>query len=275
MKNSMSYAKHLKKLFQNVTLDVEDLFLLESFQIKCLPDRLPKEEFAVLLRENQAIQRYFIAMYPPINSFINDLLKENGSNKNNKSVEENYQNLLWEIADLVVYNKHPQLIDTHVGITWKLNEITTPKSLDGKVVIDAGAGTGRLAFMAAQFAKTVFAIEPAVSFRQLIKERVNRENVKNLFVVDGFLDSIPFPDNFVDFLMTSNAIGWNIESELKEIERILKPNGKAIHLIQSDNADAKILFHDILISPEWQYNCTDYKKRNGLKLKYFLNIDEK
>jgi len=38
----MSYAKMLRTLFQGVTLNVEDLFFLESFQIKYLADRVPK-----------------------------------------------------------------------------------------------------------------------------------------------------------------------------------------------------------------------------------------
>jgi SAM-dependent methyltransferase len=187
----MKYSKTLKKLFAGITLNVEDLLLLETFQIKNLPDRVPKKEFSVLLRANPVIHRYLISKYPPIENFINTILKENKP-VNNKSIIEKYcQELLWEIADLIVYNKYPEVYDVKVEFTWDLDEIIQAKSLEGKVVIDAGAGTGRLAFLAAQFADTVFAVEPVTSLRRFIKDKASKENVKNLFVVDGFLDSIP------------------------------------------------------------------------------------
>ena len=52
----MSYAKMLKTLFQGVTLNVEDLFFLESFQIKYLADRVPKKEFAWDINEIISLQ---------------------------------------------------------------------------------------------------------------------------------------------------------------------------------------------------------------------------
>ena len=268
----MGYSKYLKAVFQGLSLSVEDLFFLEPFQIKYLPDRVPKEEFAVLLHANPIIHRYFVSMYPPIGSFITNLLKKQTPVKNNKTVDENCQDLLWEIADLIIYNKYPEVYDEKVKFEWNFSEIISANSLAGKIVIDAGAGTGKLAFLAAQFADTVFAVEPVRSFRQFIKEKTIRENVKNLFVVDGFLESIPFPDNSIDVLMTSNAIGWNLQAELMEIERVLKPNGWAIHLLQNPdadvNADTENEIHDFLISSEWKYTCTKYQVPKGWKRKY-------
>jgi ubiquinone/menaquinone biosynthesis C-methylase UbiE len=118
-------------------------------------------------------------------------------------------------------------------------------------------------------------VEPVTSLRRFIKDKASKENVKNLFVVDGFLDSIPLPDNSADVLMTSNAIGWNLENELKEIERVLKPNACAIHLIRNPDKKAKNPLHDFLISPEWKYVCTKYQDKTGLKLKYSKTINKK
>ncbi|MCP5062965.1 MAG: class I SAM-dependent methyltransferase [Ignavibacteriae bacterium] len=264
----MSFSKSLKKYFQSITLVVEDLFLLESFQIKYLPDRVPKKEFATILLANPAIHRYFLAMYPPIGNFISDLFTEYALEESSKKIEENCNDLLWEIADLIIYNKYPDVYDANVEIAWEMNEIIQPKYLEGKVVVDAGAGTGRLAFLIAPFVKTVFAVEPVRHLRQFMKEKAIKENVHNLFVVDGFLDSIPFPENSVDVLMTSNAIGWNLESELKEIERVLKPGGEAIHLLQSLDVDIENHLHNSLISLEWKYEFTKYQKRTGFKIKY-------
>ena len=209
-------------------------------------------------------------MYPPIRNFIHGILKEKEPVKNNEKVDENCNELLWEIADLIVYNKYPEIYDAKVDFNWDIDEIISPQFLRGKVVFDVGAGPGKLAFLAAQFAKTVFAVEPVSGFRQFIREKANRENVKNLFVVDGFLDSIPFPDDSVDVLMTSQAIGWNLKAELEEIERVLRPNGCAIHLFQYADTDSEAgnKIHDFLTSSEWKYECTKYQGAAGWKIKY-------
>ena len=268
----MRYSKTLKKLFAGITLNVDDILLLETFQIKNLPDRVPKKEFSALLRANPVIHRYLILKYPPIGVFISTILKENKPISNKSTIDEYCQELLWEIAELIVYNKHPEIYDVKVEFTWDLSKIISTKSIEGKVVIDAGAGTGRLAFHAAQFAYTVFAVEPVASFRRFMKDKAHKEKVKNLYVTDGFLDSIPLPDNSADVLMTSNAIGWNLEDELREIERVLKPNACAIHLLRNPDAKAENPLHDFLTSPDWNYSYTRYNDKNGLKLKYYKTI---
>ena len=169
----MKYSKTLKKLFAGITLNIEDLLLLETFQIKYLPDRVPKKEFAVLLRANPIVHRYLISKYPPIEDFINAVLKENKPIRNKNTIEEYCQELLWEIAELIVYNKFPEIYDSNVELNWDINEIIPTKSLKGKVVIDVGAGTGKLAFRLAQFADTVFAVEPVNSFRRFIRDKTS------------------------------------------------------------------------------------------------------
>ena len=206
----MGYAQSLKKRFPAITLEAEDLFLLETFQVKSLPDRVLKKEFSILLHEHPMIQRFLELKYPPIAGFIKTLLSDYKPATIEDTVEKSCQDLLWEIADLIVYNKFPEVYDEQSGITWEISELSSVTSLLGKTIVDGGAGTGRLAFLAAPFAETVFAVEPVTSLRRFIREKATMENVKNLFVMDGFLDSIPLPDNSVDVLMTSNAIGWNL-----------------------------------------------------------------
>ncbi len=264
----MSYAKNLKATFEGVALNIEDLFLLESFQISYLPNRIPKPEFAAVLRAYPILHRYFVSMYPTIKTFISEILNDDFPDSNDKAIEENCNDLLWEIADLIIYNKHPEVYDKKVGFYWDINEIISPKSLDGKVVIDAGAGTGKLAFLLSKFADTIFVVEPVRSFREFVKEKAQKENVNNVFVVDGFLDSIPFPDNSIDILMTSNAIGWNLLRELTEIERVLKTNTCAIHLIRTTAPKVENNIHDVLISSAWNYNCTEFQDLSGWRLKY-------
>jgi ubiquinone/menaquinone biosynthesis C-methylase UbiE len=142
----------------------------------------------------------------------------------------------------------------------------------GKVVADVGAGSGMLAFLLAQYVQTVYAVEPISSFRTFMRQKAVNKNIRNTYVIDGFLDSLPFPDNTLDILFTSNAIGWNIEKELPEIERVVKPNGLAIHIMRIKNNLSENPVHEVLISKEWDYKFSNAQADNGLKLKYLKTI---
>jgi len=268
----MKYSKMLRELFPDITLKVEDLFHLETFQIKYLPERVPENEFSVLLRANPFIQRFLTTKEAVIESFVNEALKRNEEISDKKVIDELSQELLWEIADLIVYNKHPEIYDDKVNFPWNINEIINKESLKGKVVADVGAGSGMLAFLLAKYAKTVFAFEPISSFRNFIREKANNEKYGNVFAIDGFLDSIPFPDNSFDILFTSNAIGWNIDKELQEIERVVKPNGQAIHIMRVNDNISENPIHDKLVSSEWKYGFYENKYKSGLKLKYTKSL---
>ncbi len=186
-------------------------------------------------------------------------------------MSEQCQEALWEIADLIIYNKFPELFNTQAPIKWDLDEISSITSLDNKVIADVGAGSGRIAFMVAPLAKTVFAVEPVTSLRSFMKEKATSEKVKNLYVMDGTLDSVPLPDHSLDILITSNAIGWNLQEELEEIQRVVRPCGHTIHLLRSDTQQENP-FHEILVSSPWNYSCLQSKGQDEIKIRYFKEI---
>ncbi len=264
----MAYAQKLRGLFPEISLQWEDLLLLETFQINYLPERVVVKEFSSLLRAYPVVQRFLISKYPPIAAFLARILEENQAVEDRELTEANCQEALWEIADLIIYNKYPELFDTHAPIKWNLGEISAITSLKGKVVADVGAGSGRIAFLVAPIVQTVFAVEPISSFRSFMKEKAAQNGVENLFVMDGTLDSIPLTDHSLDVLITSNAIGWNLNEELKEIERVIKPGGHAIHLLQS-NEQVAYPFDETLTSSHWNYTCLQNKDGEKMKLCYF------
>ena len=268
----MAYSQKLRGLFPEISLEWEDLLLLEAFQIKYLPERVAVKEFASLIREFPVVHRFLVSKYPPISSFLSGILEENQALEDRELIETNCQEALWEIADLIIYNKHPELFDTHAPIKWDLGEISAITSLEGKVVADVGAGSGRIAFLVAPAVQTVYAVEPITSFRSYMKEKAAKNDVENLFVMDGTLDSIPLPGRFLDILITSNAIGWNLLEELKEIERVIKHGGHAIHLLQSNEKLASP-FHETLTSPPWNYSCLQEGDEKKMKLRYFSLIN--
>jgi len=268
----MKYSKMLRELFSGITLSAEDLLLLENFQIKYLPERLPHKEFSVLIREYPFVKHFLVWKNPSIRDFIDSVLKQNKRIQDKRLIKEICEELIWEIADLIVYNKYPEKYDEIVNFTWSIDEIVPRGSLAGKIVADVGAGSGMLAFLLAEYAGTVYAIEPISSFRNFIRQKAAKNNCMNVYAVDGFLDSIPFPANTFDILFTSNAIGWNIENELKEIERVVKPKGQAIHIMRVKEEMAENPVHDILISGEWNYKVIKIQEENRRRLKYYKSI---
>jgi len=156
-------------------------------------------------------------------------------------------------------------------IHWDISEITSLASLEGKTVADIGAGSGRISFLVAPLAHTVYAVEPLSSFRNYRKEKAAKMEMHHLFVMDGTLDSIPLPESSVDLLITSNAIGWNLSGELKEIERVVRPGGTAIHLLHTEE-QAENLCHEILISAPWNYHCIQHAMDQRIKIKYYKLI---
>lgn len=263
----MGYSNKLRELFPGISIHAEDLLLLETFQIKSLPERVAVKEFATLLRVNPVIHRFLLSKYPPIASYLEKILSENSAIGDETEISALCQEALWEIADLIIYNKYPERFDKQAPISWELDEISSITSLKRKVIADVGAGSGRITFMVAPLALTVFAVEPLHSFRSFMKEKANRENTENVFVMDGTLDSLPLPNHSLDVLITSNAIGWNLPLELKEIERVVKPGGHAIHLLWSNEVQENP-FHETLTSKPWNYSCIENKSQDEIKIRY-------
>jgi len=267
----MPYSQKLRDLFPGISLHWEDLLLLEAFQVKYLPDRVAVKEFATLLRAYPVTHRFLVSKHPPISSFLTGILEEHKPVGDKKLVEDHCQEALWEIADLILYNRNPELLDARAPIRWKIDEINSITPLKGKVIADVGAGSGRIAFLVAPFVQTVYAVEPVASFRFYMKEKTAKNRVDNLYVMDGMLDSIPLPGHSLDVLITSNAIGWNLNDELKEIERVIKPGGHAIHLLMSDKQQENP-FHEILVSSSWNYSFFQEEDEEKMKLRYIKTI---
>ena len=109
------------------------------------------------------------------------------------------------------------------------------------------------------------------TFRQYMREKATRLGIEDLFVVDGFLHAIPLPPASADVLLTCRAIGWRLEEELPEIERVVKPGGVALHLFgmphpapPDEELDQILLAHG--------YQPGTYQEGSALKRKYSKQI---
>lgn len=261
----MKYASHLKKIFKDTHLYVEDLLLLESFQINNMVNRAPQKEFATLLRAHPIIHRFLIHKEPSVEKILSKILKSTNSINDPKTIDDHCNEVIWEVGELIIYNKFPEVYDSKIKFTWKLNEIISPALLKNKTVADVGAGSGMLSLLLAPHCKTVYATEPLSSFRYYMRKKIQKKKIKNIYPIEGFLDAIPLPDQSVDILFTSNALGWNFEKEQQETERVINPGGQAIHLMRAFDQDAESPYHDQLIS--YNYNFQKIPDK-GFKARY-------
>jgi SAM-dependent methyltransferase len=259
-------------MFPGVTLTVEDLLLLESFQIGYFPGWVPERELAAVLWAYPVIRRYLVVRCPAIAGLVQSAMAQYGPVQDAQELARCGHDLVWTIADLIVYNKCPEAYDSLPFHHWSFSEATSIVTLDGKVVIDAGSGTGRVALEAARAARHVFAVEPVGRLRQFIRDKAAAAGLTSLFVVDGFLDAIPLPDAFADVLITSHALGWRLERELREMERVVRPGGTIVHCPGTADVEGEEQQHRRLISPDWHYHWARYEEADGWKRKYWKQL---
>ena len=214
----MPYGKQLKKMFKEITPTVEDIYLLEPFQIDTFKNMAPQKEFAALLSAYPTIKTFLLNKHPPIAQYIHETQEKYDPIENIQKRTEAIDYFLWEIAHLIIYNKYTDIYDKQATFGWDYTDITSVVLLTHKIVLDAGAGTGRIAFNAVKDADIVYAIEPCANLRKYIRTKAHKKKISNLYVIDGFLHQIPLPTNYADILITSNAIGWTLEDELTEIQ---------------------------------------------------------
>lgn len=268
----MAGVDTFKQLFKEASLEVEDLYLLESFQISYLPGWAPERELAAVLWQYPALKRFLVKRCPAVADWLAQVTAQFGPADDAQQLAAYGDQLVWTIADLLVYNKCPEVYDALEFHNWDFAEITTITSLEDKRVVDAGAGTGRVALEAARTARQVFAVEPVARLRQFIRQKAARAGLNNLFVVDGFLYAIPLPDGFADVFITSHALGWRLEDELQEFERVVKKGGHIIHCPGTADTAGYGELHRCLISSDWGYRFSRYQQADGWKRKYWKQL---
>ena len=139
-------------------LDVSDLsfntlLLLEREQLAWLPGWLPEPELAVALAANPAVAWYLRHKNPDLLPWVDAVLARPEAGRTDLSrgeVRAAEVAILTSLNDLVVYAVAPEVYDSLPFLGWDPAELTDLAGFGDKLVVDVGAGTGKLAFIAAR-----------------------------------------------------------------------------------------------------------------------------
>ncbi len=102
--------------------------------------------------------------------------------------------------------------------------------LEGRKLLDIGAGVGDRTIVYARLAGHVYALEPDPRALPILRGRIKSAVETNVTVVPGSAESIPLEDGTVDVAYATWAyfFGPGSEAGLREVERVVRPGGDIV-----------------------------------------------
>jgi len=258
-------------------MDVTDLsfntmLLLEREQLQWLTVcRVPKRELIVALQGNPVVEWFLRHKCPEIVSWLDKLCSEQQSyiSVGPEELRRCEVAVLEAINDWVVFAVDPSCYDRQPFLKWDSNELLSLVDFSNKTVLDVGAGTGRLTLLATKEAKSVYAVEPVANLRRYLRTKAESLGVSNLYVVDGLLQSIPFPAGFFDVSMGGHVFGDWPAAEYAELLRVTKPGGMII--LCPGNGDRDNGAHLFLVDNGFEWSRFE-EPRDGMMRKYWKRV---
>lgn len=248
------------------SLSFNTLLLLERVQLSWFPGWAPEAEMAIALRANPAVEWYLRHKCPELEPWLDGVMAKENRQASAEQVRQAEVAILQALDDLVVYAVDPAVYDAQPFLGWDSRELTSLADFAGKIVIDVGSGTGRLALAVAGKAQAVFAVEPVANLRRYLKHKARNQHIHNLYPVDGLITDIPFPDTFADVTMGGHVFGDHPQEECQELLRVTRPGGTVI--LCPGNRDTDDDRHQFLVSQGFQWARFE-EPRDGTKRKYW------
>ena len=165
----------------------------------------------------------------PESQTVVDFLIAHGAEVQGEALRQREVRLMEAMETDIVYTE-PAIMETACNYitAWQPTRLHALVDLTDAVVLDVGAGTGRLTFEAARTAKHVYASEPVDRLREHMRDRIQREAWTNITVLDGVVAWLPYEDNTFDVVLSGHVIGDDFETEVAELKRVTKPGGRVV-----------------------------------------------
>jgi SAM-dependent methyltransferase len=253
-------------------LSFNSLLLFESVQLSWMPGWQPERELAIALRANPAVDWYLRHKCPQISPWLDKVAAALPADLAATPAEIRQAELavLQRLQDWLVYALDPASYDAQPFLAWDDQELLSLVDFRGKVVIDVGAGTGRLAFTAAPLAQVVYALEPVANIRAYLQQKARRLDLTNVYPADGLITAIPFPDGFADVVVSGHVYGDDPAGEYAEMRRVTRPGGMII--LCPGNSDVDNDAHKFLVEEGFAWSRFE-EPRDGWKRKYWKRVD--
>ena len=202
---------------------------MERFQIRWIagnPDEAARRALGIALKANPKVARLFEARCPEAAEAVKELVLQAPEGLTPEEIREAEVQVIGNYEDFAIYTTPEVMAEKCDFICgWHKERLFELCGLEGKTVLDVGSGTGRLAFAAAEKAAFVVASEPVDALREYMRDEIARKGITNMRVCDGMCDSLPFPDNSFDVVMSGHVVGDRFREEVDELTRVAKPGG--------------------------------------------------
>lgn len=136
------------------------------------------------------------------------------------------------------YDNLNRVMTAGVDVKWRKKVVKLVGEKKPKQILDIATGTGDLAIMLAGLKpERVVGLDISEGMLAVGKKKVEKENLSNIVeMIVGDSENIPFEDNTFDAITVSFGVRnfENLDKGLKEILRVLKPNGIFVALETSN-----------------------------------------
>jgi len=188
-----------------------------------------RNHLGIALAYNPAVYWYFENKCPEAKDRLVSLTETVSQTLTADEVRTSEVYVLQAKETFMVY-LYPEVMESQCAYIrdWTSDKLLSIVDFTDKVVLDIGSGTGRLAFAAALKARKVYASDPVDCLREFMKDKIKKQGIKNMVVLDGVVEGLPFEDNTFDIVMAACVFGDDYDAEYAEMARLVKSGGYVI-----------------------------------------------